>query len=495
MNRRIRRLGIALLACYLALFAQFNLLAFYGADELRDHPANSRAVQRRFDRDRGDIVTADGVLLAESTEVDGKTFDHQRRYPEAELFAHTTGYLSFLYGSAGLERAYDDELAGDTAGLQLRGFTDLFVDRTIVGDLHLSLRKDLQQVARDALGDREGSVVAVDPRTGELLAFWSYPSFDPNPLASIDLDDEGRFATATATWDGLQTAAGKPLLAHQYQERYFPGSTFKPVTAGIGLESGLVTPDEPRYPTERAWAPPLTTRTIQNFGGSACGGDLFDVLRVSCNTAFARMGVETIGPEQMIEGAEAWGFNDAPPIDLPEPAESVFPTDFTQDLPKLAQSSIGQNDVAATPLQMALVAAAAANRGVIMRPHVVREVRTPTGDVVDRIEPEQWRTPLSPDNATVLHDAMVGVVEDGTATALRTPGAVVGAKTGTAQLGTDPPSSHTWMIAFAGPPENARVAVAVVVLNQSGARESTGGAIAGPIAKAVIDAVLATPDT
>lgn len=490
MNRQIRKVGIALILCYVALFVQLNLVQVFRADELNAHPDNSRAVQREFNRPRGDIVTADGVLLAETVDVEGKAFDVARRYPEGDLFAHTTGYLSFLYGAAGLERSYNAQLAGDTTEQQLRGLTDLFVDRPNVGDLHLSVRKDVQEVARDQLGDREGSVVALDPRTGQVLAFWSFPSYDPNPLASIDLDDDGAFTTATTTWDLLNIAPGKPLLAHQYQERYFPGSTFKPVTAGAGLAQGTVTATEPRYPVERSWTPPLTTQSISNFGGSACGGDLLEILRVSCNTAFARMGVETVGPEGMIAGAEAWGFNRQPPIDLPDPAESRFPTDFTRDLPKLAQASIGQNDVAATPLQMALVAAAVANEGEMMRPTVVDEVRTPTGDVVDRNEPEVWNQPLERDQALTLKEAMIGVVDGGTAAVLRTPGMEVGGKTGTAQLGTDPPSSHTWMIGFAGPPGDPQVAVAVVVLNQSGARESTGGAVAGPIAKAVIDKVL-----
>lgn len=489
MNRRIRKVGIALIVCYLALFVQLNVVQVFRADELNAHPDNSRAVQREFNRPRGDIVSADGALLAESEEVDGKAFDVARRYPQGELFAHTTGYLSFLYGATGLERSYNAQLAGNTTTQQLQGLTELFVDRPNVGDLHLSLRKDLQELARDQLGERAGSVVAIDPRTGQLLAFWSYPSYDPNPLASIDLADDGSFATATAAWDLLNAAPGNPLLAHQYQERYFPGSTFKVVTAGVGLAQGTVTATEPRYPVERSWSPPLTDLAISNFGGSACGGDLFAILRVSCNTAFARMGVETIGPDAMVEGTARWGFNDRPPIDLPEPAASAFPTDFTRDLPRLAQASIGQNDVAATPLQMALVAAAVANGGEMMRPTVVDEVRSPTGEVIDRNEPEPWQQPLDPDDAEVLRQAMIGVVEGGTARMLRTPGIEVGGKTGTAQLGTEPPSNHTWMIAFAGPPGDPQVAVAVVVLDQ--AVSETGGEVAGPIAKAMIDAVLA----
>jgi len=485
VNKQIRRLGIGLIVCYVALFAQLNWVQVYKADDLNAHPENARSIQRQFNRPRGSIVTADDVLVAESVPVDDGQFDRERRYPQGDLFGQITGHFSFIYGDSGLEQTYDEELSGSTLRQQLQGFTDLFVQRENVGDLRLSVRADLQAIARDALGAREGSVVAIDPKTGELLAFWSYPSYDPNLLSSLDFD------LARASWDALNAAPGKPLLAHQYQERYFPGSTFKVVTAGNGLAQGTVTVTEPRYPVERAWTPPLTTQSISNFGGSACGGDLVAILRVSCNTAFARMGVETIGPAGMIEGSESWGFNDAPPIDLPDAADSVFPTDFAQNLPKLAQSSIGQNDVAATPLQMALVAATVANGGSMPRPHVVAQVRDRDGQVLDDIEPEEWQNPLDPARAADLRTAMISVVEDGTAGVLRTPGMEVGGKTGTAQLGTTPPSSHTWIIGFAGPPGDAQVAVAVVVLNQSGASESTGGRIAGPIAKTMIDAVLA----
>jgi peptidoglycan glycosyltransferase len=490
VNRQIKRLGAALVLCYLVLFAQLNIVQVLRADDLNANPENSRQVQRRFDRPRGSITSADGALLAQTvaTGQEGQ-FSRVRQYPEGALFAHVTGYLSFLFGATGLEQQYNEALAGDSLVSQLDSLGDLFVDRENVGNLTVSLRKDLQQVAAGALGDREGSVVALDPRSGEILAMVSWPSYDPNLLASPDL------SASQAAWDGLVEAPGNPLRAHAYRERYFPGSTFKVVTAGIGLATDTVSDESPRYPVERSWTPPLTTQSIANFGGSACGGTLPQVLRVSCNTAFARMGVETIGPELMPPGAEAWGFNDSPPIDLPDPVVSTFPTDFERDLPRLAQASIGQNDVAASALQMALVAGTVGNEGRMTAPRVVTEVRDDQGEVVQTWEPETWKTPLEPDDAAVLRGDMVGVVEGGTATVLATPGWEVGGKTGTAQLGTEPPRSHTWITAFAGQPGlPARVAVAVVVLNQPGAREATGGAVAGPIAKAMLDAVLALPD-
>jgi peptidoglycan glycosyltransferase len=283
----------------------------------------------------------------------------------------------------------------------------------------------------------------------------------------------------------------KPLLANAYQERYFPGSTFKLVTASAGLESGVVTPDNPTYPAEGSFTPPLTTRPIKNFDGKVCGGTLADILRVSCNTAFARMGLDVGGPA-MTKTAEAYGFNTDIPLDLPGPiAQGRFPAaaEFVQDLPKLAQSAFGQNDVQASPLLMALVAAAVADNGTIMAPHVLKEIRDSDGTVL-RSEPiGVWKRPISPTTASILRDDMVGVVKGGTAVKLQIPGVTVAGKTGTAQLGTTPPSSHAWIVGFA-PAEAPRVVVVVLVKAQPGVSDITGGAVAAPIARAVLEAAL-----
>ena len=268
---------------------------------------------------------------------------------------------------------------GDTAEQQLRGFADLFVGEDQVGDLRTTLRTDLQTVAREQLGQRRGAVVAIDPQTGEILAFWDYPSYDPNALSTHDLEE------ARAAREFLQPdSPDSPLIATSYQDRFFPGSTFKVVVGSSGLKFGVVTPEEPVYPTEASWVPPQTTRPLNN--SHTCGGALFEILAESCNTSFARMAVETLGADRTIEGAEAFGFNDTPPIDLPDPVESNFPTDFTDNTPALAQSAIGQFEVAASPLQMALVAAGIANDGVIMAPHTVDELRDGDGDVIETFD-------------------------------------------------------------------------------------------------------------
>ena len=486
MNRQIKLLGIFLVLCYLALFVKLNQVQFLQADELNDHPLNATKVIQTYNRPRGAILTADGTLLAQSVDApDGSAFDRLRVYPEGDLYAQITGFFSFKYGATGVERTYNDELTGQTFEQQVDGLRDLLVTRENVGNVRLAIRDDLQRLARDQLGEREGSVVALDPRTGELLAFWSYPSYDPNLLAVEDED------AVTAAWDLLNAAPGQPLRAHQYQERYFPGSTFKVVTAGTGLHTGSVTQTEPVYPASASYVAPQTNLPIRNFGGGTCGGPLPIILRDSCNTAFAQMGTETIGGTPMLQGAESFGFNREVPIDLPAPVDSSFPTDVATNPPKLAQASIGQNDVQATPLQMALVAGTVANEGRMMAPHVMTEIRDSEGDAVITYEPEVWNEPLTPTEAADLRADMVGVVEGGTGTAAQVPGFEIGGKTGTAQLG-DGQRVHTWFIGFGGlPGQPPTVAVAVVVLNQP--LSGTGGGTSAPIAQAMLSAALTNP--
>ena len=483
MTRQIRHLGLGLMVCFLILFVQLNRLTVFGAEKLNDNPVNTRAILRDFSQPRGSITTADGVVIARSVP-SGDRFKFQREFPEGPLFAHVSGFFSFTLGSSGVEKTYNNELAGRTIDLSLQDISDLFVDKERVGDLTLSLRADLQRIAAEQLGQREGSVVALDPRTGEILALVSFPSYDPNLLANHDTQ------AATDAQRLLDADPNKPRLARTYQDRFFPGSTFKVVTATAGISRGGVTPDQPVYPVSDGYLAPGTTRPLRNFEGGSCGGTLFEILRASCNTAFAQMGVDT-GPEAMIDTAEAFGFNQDVPIDLTRPATSNFPTDFERNLPALAQSSVGQNDVAATPLQMAMAAGAVANDGQVMVPHVLRDVRDGDGNVVDTYEPKVWRTAMDSATATLMREAMRGVVASGTATRLAVPGFEVGGKTGTAQLGTDPARSHAWIIGFGGPPgEPATIAVAVIVEGQPGASEQTGGRVAAPIAQAVLAAHL-----
>jgi penicillin-binding protein A len=488
MSKQIRNLGVFLAVCYVALFLQVNRLTVFEAEALQDKPQNTRAVERDFSSPRGNIVSADGVVLAESVPSDDR-FALQRTYPAetAELFAHITGYFAFSLGSTGVEREYNGYLTGDDIGFDLDRLDDLFVDRDVVGDVILSVRSDVQQVARDELGDRAGSVVALDPRTGDIIAMWSSTTYDPNVLASHD------FAAATAASEVLNADPERPTRSRAFQEREFPGSTFKIVTATGGIDRDGVTREQPEYPVTDSYQPPGGGRPIPNFGGSSCGGTLFEILQNSCNTSFAQMGVD-MGGDALYETAQGFGFDRDVPLDLPGGVQSNFPEAIVDDPPLVAQASIGQNDVQATPLQMALVAAAVANDGVIMEPHVMSEIRDDQGNEVEEYDDEPFTQAMTPETAGTLREAMISVVTDGTAGRLDDglDDFEVGGKTGTAQLGTPEPQSHAWIIGFAGPPgETPHIAVAVLVEAQPGASEQTGGQVAAPIAAAVMERALA----
>ena len=479
MERQVRHLGAGLLVLFSMLFLQLNWLQVVRADKLANAPGNNRNAIRDFNRDRGVIRTADDVVVARSVPSEG-TFNRLRRYPEAELFAHVTGYFSFTFGTEGVERTYNDDLAGRSP--KFTRIRDVLNEEVRTGDVTLTISKRLQEVARRQLGQRKGAVVALNPTDGSVLALWSYPSFDPNPLAAHSQ------RSVQDAWQRLQADARKPLLARSHRESYPPGSTFKVVTAAAALERApeLASKDYPRLSRLDL---PQTNRDLPNFGGATCGGTLPDLLRRSCNTGFAQMGLD-LGGDKLAGEARDFGFAARPPLDLPAVAASVFPeaTSFARSKPALAQSAIGQQDVTATPLQMALVAAGVANGGVVMRPHVMKEVHDNEGALVRAWNPEPWRRAMSPGSAAALTDMMVEVVEGGTATGAAVPGVDVAAKTGTAQ--TTGENSHAWLVAFA-PARAPTVAVAVIVESQPGLGDTvTGGRVAAPIAKAVLAAAL-----
>ena len=484
MNKQIRRLGVVLTALYIVLFGFLNYWQIVDADSLNKHPANTRAVVRDFTRARGAVQTADGVVLARS--VDSKdNFKLQREYPEGALFGPITGYFSFSYGTDGVERTYNDLLTGRGQKLELRRLRDLLLTKEHNANITLTLTKQLQQVATQALGTRRGAVVALDPRDGAVLAMVNFPSYDPTPLAGHNQEN------VRATWDLLNASQDKPLLPRSFRERYFPGSTFKVVTASTALANGR-TPTNPVFPQLTSLLLPNTiNQRLSNFGGSRCGGNIAQGLRVSCNTVFAQLGLDLGGPI-LAGGANAFGFNQRPPLDLPAPATSFFPDGgvLDKDKPALAKSAIGQQDVSASPLQMALVAAAIANNGTAMTPHVFAEARDSEGKVVSRFRPKPWVRAITPEVASQMRDLMIDVVARGTGRLGAIPGVQVAGKTGTAQTGRD--TSHAWFICFA-PAEAPTIAVAVILENQSNVSEVTGGVDAAPVARAVVQAALAQP--
>ena len=288
-----------------------------------------------------------------------------------------------------------------------------------------------------------------------------------------------------------------------YREIFFPGSTFKLVTASAALTSTSATLTEPEFDIRATYTPPLTTFPLQNYAGSTCGGNILEGLRVSCNTTFAELAAEIVGAESLIETSEKFGFNEIPPIDLPSPAESIFPNDFgkqvgetdnetpipiLENTPALAQSGIGQFNVKATPLQMALVAATIANDGILMKPHLMDSFTDQNGELIEVYKPLIWQSVLSRQDALSLQLAMEMTAASGTATNLAIPGVVVGGKTGTAQVDADrPDDTHGWIIGYAGPKDRElTLAIAVIVESVPGQGQLTGGTDAAPIAKEVL---------
>lgn len=483
MNTPLRRLATITLVMFVALMASATWVQFFQAESLNTDPRNVRTLYREHGNARGPIV-AGGEAVASSVPVDDP-FGYQRTYANGDLYSAVTGFYSIANGRSQLENAENDQLTGRSDQLFFTRIRDLLTGRRPEGAaVETTILPAAQQAARDGLGGQHGAVVAIEPSTGRILALVSTPGFDPNALAVHSTSE------AAAQYRALEQADGNPLRSNATQERYAPGSTFKLVTAAAALESGQYTADT-LVPSPAVLTLPQTSATIGNFGGGGCGGEqvsLADALRISCNTAFADLGM-TLGEDALREQAERFGFLD-PELTVPMPVvESVFPSDL--DPAMLAQSAIGQRDVQASPLQMAMVASAIANGGRLMTPYLVDTVRAADLTVVSQTPPEVYSDAVSSATASALTQMMVGVVESGTGRSARIDGVQVAGKTGTAQtLQGQPP--HAWFTAFA-PADAPRVAVAVIVENGGSlGNEATGGAVAAPIARAVIEAVLAS---
>jgi peptidoglycan glycosyltransferase len=494
VERQIRRLGVGLLVLFLVLLAQVNYLQVFAADRLRNNQANAtRLLRAEYSVNRGRILANDGRTVLASSRPSSGALKYQRRYPQGPRYAHATGFYSFVFGPTELERSFNSYLTGDAAELLPQTLTDLILGRDRRGaTIVTSLDPEIQAAAEQAAAAESGDVAiaAVDPLTGNVLALVAEPSYDPNLLAAQD------GPAVREAWDELNADPDKPMVSRASDELFPPGSTFKLVTAAAALENGFGPTST--WPNPRELDLPLTVETIQNFGGSHCLGGaaqitLAQALQVSCNVTFGEIGLE-LGAEALAEQAYRFGFTEEPgqgiPFDIPW-VSGVFPPPetFAQREPAVAVSAIGQQDVRTNPLHMALVAAAIANDGVMMRPRLVTEVRDPSGRVIAEFEPEEFSQALSPSNAAALTDMMVSVVTSGTGTAARISGIEVAGKTGTAQHGEGLPP-HAWFTAFA-PAGAPQVAVAVIVLNGGNlGNEATGGAVAAPIARAVMEAAL-----
>ena len=482
MNTPLRRLATVVIAMFVVLMGGATWVQFFQASALNNDNRNVRTLYREFNTDRGPIVVG-GAAVASSTPVDD-SFGYLRQYVDGPVYAPATGYYSVIYGRSGIEKAMNTELNGSAGSLFYTRIQDLITGRQPKGaSVELTLDPKVQQAAWDALGDQTGAVVAIDPSTGAILALVSKPSYDPNLLASHDT------AAVREAWDALNADASAPMLNRALNQTYPPGSTFKLVTSAAALESGM-TPETPIAAPD-VLPLPQSTAVLQNYGGEKCSSTgamtLSDALRISCNTAFGQLGLN-LGSDALRAQADAFGYDQDLTVPLPV-STSVFPAKGDIDAPQTALSAIGQYDVRATPLEVAMVTATIANDGVRMAPYLVSSVRNQDLTVVDTTQPRSLGRSISASTAAELTAMMTQVVQSGTGTAAQIPGVAVAGKTGTAQTSTTE-APHAWFTAFA-PADAPKVAVAVVVEHGGSlGNEATGGRVAAPIAKAVIEAVL-----
>ncbi|MFD3325346.1 peptidoglycan D,D-transpeptidase FtsI family protein [Streptomyces sp. NPDC058701] len=483
MNKPLRRISLFCGLLVLALLIRTNWLQYVQAEELSTRKENRRVQIAQYATERGNIIVK-GKPITGSVATNGSDFEFKRTYEEGPLWAPVTGYASQAFGSTQLESLEDGILTGND--------DRLFFDRTVGmftgekkqgGNVITTLNPDAQRAAFAKLGKNKGAVAAIDPRTGAILALVSTPSYDPSSFAGNSKDDE-------KAWVSLKDAEDKNLVNRALRETYPPGSTFKVVTAAAALEHGVVTDINAPTDTAEPYILPGTRTPMVNHASGCEKAPLNEALRVSCNSVFANLG-NKVTRDKMVETAEKFGFNNDK-VDIPVRAfASVYDKKMSPD--GNALSSIGQFNTAATPLQMAMVTAAIANDGKLMKPYMVDQLTAPNLDLIEKHEPQEMSRPLSAANAQKVQEMMVNVVETGTGTQAKIKGTKVGGKTGTAQHGEgNKKRPYAWFISYAEAPDGSSpVAVAVVIEDSGADREDiSGGGLAAPVAKAVMEAVL-----
>jgi penicillin-binding protein A len=488
MNKPIRTISIFCLLLFLALMINATYLQYYRAGALEKDPRNRRVLAESFSGDRGAILVG-REAVAESVSSDDQ-YEFQRQYPQPFKYGHVTGWFSY-FSQTGIEQSQNDVLSGDDSLLFVTRLVDLLSNSTPKGgSVQLTLDPDAQDAAFEGLeklpGEAQGAVVALQPTSGKILAMVSSPGYDPNLLASHD------FGKVADTAERLGEEDSQPLLNRGIQTTLPPGSTFKIVTAAAALESGNYPDSDALVPGGSTYQLPLTSGPsgVVDNGGRDCGTDripMIQAMEESCNTSFAPLADE-LGPDAMLEQAEAFGWNSTYLDDLPGQAPSLYPEDM--DAAQTALSGFGQSSVTATPLQMAMVVSAVANGGIAMKPYVVDEVRSPELDVLDKTDPTVLSRAVSASTAEELKEMLVSTVANGTASPAAIPGVDVAGKTGTAESGDPAVPPYAWFVSFA-PADDPQVAVAVMIQKADIPRgEIAGGTVGGPIAKSVMEAVI-----
>ncbi|MFH9421684.1 penicillin-binding transpeptidase domain-containing protein [Streptomyces sp. NPDC017529] len=483
MIRYIRRASVFCLVLLVALLLNAARVQVFKADEYDKNPANRRPVLARYSQPRGNILVG-GEPVTGSRDSGGQ-LRYERTYTQGPRYAPVTGYASQVYGTSLLENAEDGVLSGTDPRLApVPLWTDITREQQPGGDVATTIDAATQQAAFEGLGGKKGAVAAVEPRTGKILALASTPSYDPNDIA-------GTGRPVAGAWRRLNRDGDQPMLNRALKQTYPPGSTFKIVTAAAALDHRKVTDLDTATDTPSPYPLPGTTTQLTNEAGGCRNATLRHAFEVSCNTVFAHLGVD-VGLEDMTDTAENFGFN-ATDLKIPSaPARSNFDTDMNDA--QVALSAIGQYDTTATPLQMAMVAAAVAADGAVMSPYLVDKVTDAHGETVSTTRQKTLHRAMSPGTARRLQEMMTGVVTKGTGTGAAIDGATVGGKTGTAQHGVrNEGTPYAWFVSWARK-DGARdpaVAVAVVVEDAAANRaDISGGGSAAPIARAVMQAAL-----
>ncbi|OLZ65952.1 penicillin-binding protein [Streptomyces sp. IMTB 2501] len=483
MNKTIRRASVFALLLVLALLVRATWVQFYDGKALADDNDNRRNAIKTYSQPLGNIIVAGNAVTGSARTTKGD-LAYKRTYTDGKLYAAVTGYASQAYAPTQLEGVYKELLNGTDN--RLKNVMDALTGkRSGPGNVLTTIDPDVQKAAYRALGDKKGAAVAIDPKTGKLLAVVSTPSYDPSSLTDAN--------TAGSAWKQLNANEDKPLTNRALRQPLPPGSTFKLVVAAAALENGLYKNVADPTDSPDPYIMPGTTRPLANENKSApCkNAPIRTALRYSCNNVFGHMAVQ-LGQDKVKAMAEKFGFNNDQQ-DVPVRAyASVYPSGM--DKAQTALSGIGQFDVTATPLQMAMVSAAIANGGKLVSPHMVSQITDSGGDVLQNYDDSTGsKEILSSSTAEQLQSAMETVVKDGTGTNALIDGATVGGKTGTAQHGeNNSKTPYAWFTSFAKSDSNGKeVAVAVMVEQSDAARsEVSGNGLAAPVAKAMMQAAL-----
>jgi peptidoglycan glycosyltransferase len=479
MNKTIRRASVFTLLLVFALLVRATWVQFYEGQALADDKDNRRNTIALYSEPLGNIIVG-GEAITGSAPTKSGDLAYKRTYTDGSLYSAVTGYSSQAFGATQLEGIYRDLLDGTDNRLKsvLATVTN---KRSDPGNVITTIDPDVQKAAYDALGDIKGAAVAIDPTTGKILAVVSTPSYDPSRITTGDSD----------AWERLTKDADKPMTNRALRQPLPPGSTFKLVVAAAALEDGLYSSVDARTDSPDPYPLPQSSDKLGNENPSApCENASIRVaLQYSCNNVFGKMAVD-LGQDKVRDMAEKFGFNDDEQ-DVPVRAyTSVYPSDM--DEPQTALSGIGQFDVTATPLQMAMVSAAIANGGKLVSPHMVSQITDGGGDVLENYDDSAGTEEVvSSDTAEQLQSAMQTVVDKGTGTNAQISGATVGGKTGTAQHGEkNSKTPYAWFTSY-GKADGKEVAVAVVVEQSNAARsEVSGNGLAAPVAKKVMEAAL-----